>query len=202
MEELNILSTGVVAHFLISGIPWLVGIVAGGGLGVLCALGIHALFSARPELRRPSVMLPWRTLVMGLLMVAWSPFIVVFLGLGAIAGGAMVGAWVFLLALAFTAATLIEHWHPSPLSVQLIAGARTLAVASGMIAIGVGVIGGGGIGHLILEGVRLLQYDLMWRGLLTVIALALVLDLLLGVVQAFALNLAGMERPDGSGIEA
>ena len=142
MEELNIPITGVVEHFLITCVPWLIGIILGGGLGVLFARVIHTFFSARPELHRPSVLLPWRTLVMALLMVACSPFIVVLMGLGAMTGGVMVGVSVFLLALAFTTATLVEHWHPSPLGVRLIAGARTLAIASTLIAVGTGFTGG------------------------------------------------------------
>jgi hypothetical protein len=194
MEELDISTAAVVAHVLITWIPWLIGIAVGGGLGVLCGLGIRAIFSARPALRRPLLLLPWRTVVMGLLMVVWSPVIASLLGLGPIAGGVMVGASVCLLALAFTATMLGERWHPSPLGAQLIGGARTLAVASGLIAAGVGLAGGGGVGHLILAGARALQYGLMWKSLLVVLALALVLDLLLGMAQK-----AGFSIPGASG---
>ena len=190
MEELDISTAAVVAHVLTTWIPWLIGIAVGGGLGVLCGHGIRAIFSARPTLRRP-LLLPWRTFVMGLLMVVWSPFIVSLLGLGPIAGGVMVGALVCLLALAFTATVLVERWHPSPLGAQLIGGARTLAVASGLIAAGVGLVCGGGVGHLILAGARALQYGLMWKSLSVVLALALALDLLLGIAQKAAFPIPG-----------
>jgi hypothetical protein len=85
---------------------------------------------------------------MGLLMVVWSPFIVSLLGMGPLIGGVMVAGSVCLLATAFTATTLVEHWHPSPLGAQLIGGARTLAVVSGLIAAGVGLLGGGGSPNL------------------------------------------------------
>ena len=191
MEKLDLSTAAVVAYFLMSTIPWLIGLAAGGGLGALCALGIRAVFTARPGLRQTSVLLPWRTLLMGLLLWAWSPFMFVLLGLGAFAGGMVVGASVLLLALAFAAGTLVEHWQPSPLGVRLVAGARTLAVASGMVAVGAGTMGGGGLGWFLLEGARLQQYGLMWQALLVVLALALGLDLLLGVVQMVAYRWAG-----------
>lgn len=197
MEELTISTAAIVAQVLITCIPWLVGVLAGGGLGVLCALGIRATFSARPRLRSPSVLLPWRSVVAALLMVAWSPFVVVLLGLGALAGGVMVGSSVTVLALAFTCATLVGHWHPSPLGVRLVAGARTLAVASGLIAVGVGLFGGGGVGRLVLEGLRLQRTDLMWDGLLVVLVLVLALDVLLGVAQVFAFRLRGAAGGSG-----
>ena len=191
MEKIDISAAAVGVHLLISWIPWLIGIAVGGGLGALCALGNRAVLSARPALRRPLVLLPWRTLVMGVLMVVFSPLLATRLGLGPITGGVMVGGSVCLLAMAFTASTLVENWHPSPLGANLVAGARTLAVVSGLIAAGVGLLGGGGLGYTILEATRLQQYGVMWKGLLVVLALALVLDLGLGAAQMIALQQPG-----------
>jgi hypothetical protein len=190
MEELNISAAAVATHVLITWIPWIIGIVVGGGLGVLCGLGIRAFFSARPALRHP-LLLPWRTFVTGLFMVVCSPFIVRILGIGPIAGGVMVGASVCLLAMAFTATMLVEHWHLSPLGAQLIGGARTLAMASGLIAVGVSLMGGGGLGQVILGAARLPEYDLWWKGLSVVLALALGLDLALGIAQLITLQHSG-----------
>jgi hypothetical protein len=149
---------------------------------------LRAIFSARLALRRPLVLLPWRTFVKGFLMAVLSPFTVSLLGIGPISGAVMIGASVCLLAMAFTATMLVERWHPSPLGAQLIGGARTLAVASGLIAAGAGLLGGGGLGYTLMEVVRLSQYGLMWKGLLVILALALVLDLMLGFAQMIALQ--------------
>jgi hypothetical protein len=158
MEELNVSAATVVAHILITCIAWLIGIAVGGGLGALCALGMHATFSARPAWRRPCVLLPWRTLVMGLLTVVWSPFVASLLWLGPVTGGVMVAGSVSLLAMALTASTLLGCWHPSPAGSRFVAGARTLGVASSLLAAGVGLLGGGGLGSTILEAARLLQF--------------------------------------------
>jgi ABC-type proline/glycine betaine transport system permease subunit len=108
----------------------------------------------------------------------------------------MVGASVCLLTLAFTATTLVEAWYPPPLGARLVAGARTLAVASGLVAAGAGYLGGGGLGAAILDAARLQAYGPLCQGLLLILGLALVLDLALGFVQMLAL------RSKGDGAEA
>lgn len=191
MDDVGIPVTAIVQYLLISGIPWLIGVLVGGGLGLLCARGMRALWIARPALRYPLVLLPWRTLVMGFLMATWSPYIVTLLGLGPLAGGVMVGSSVCVLATAFTATMLVENWHPSPLSVRLVGGARTLAVASCLIAAGAGQIGGGGLDNVLWLAFALSDHDLLWQGVLVVLALALVFDLALGLAQLSVLMRSG-----------
>ena len=83
-----------------------------------------------------------------------------------------------------TVTTLFEHWYRSPLVVCFIAIARTLAVASvAVAAIGPLVVGSGGAGVLIFEGMRLLDYAQILRGFAIVVLLALVVDVLLGALQ-------------------
>jgi hypothetical protein len=170
-------------HLLITVIPWIVGMIVGGGLGAIVALMAHLLFSAVPGLRRPSMLLPWRTLVMGLLVFVWTPFLVTHLGIGPEYGGVTVGLVLLLLTMMVSTTVLIEHWHPERLAVRLIARARTLAGASQVIAVGVGFIGGGGIGFIMMQGMRLLDTSLAWRGGGIVVGLTLVLDMVIGVVQ-------------------
>jgi ABC-type proline/glycine betaine transport system permease subunit len=126
--------------------------------------------------------------VLGLLLALWSPFTFSLLGLGLFTGGITVAASVCLLALAFTASTLFGNWHAPSLGSQLVAGARTLAVASSLLAAGVGVLGGGGLGPAILTGARLMEYGLMWKGLLVMLVLALVCDVTFGLMQILALQ--------------
>jgi hypothetical protein len=157
--------------------------VLGGGLGYACALAARVLISALPRLRSASMLLPWRTFAVTVPLL--SPLIPVVLGLGTLAGATMVVLLVLLVALPFTASTLLEHWYPSPLAVRLIGGFRSLAAAS--VAIGTWipmVAGSGGAGVLIFrEGWRLLDYSLVLRGLCLVALLALLVDVLLGALQ-------------------
>jgi hypothetical protein len=189
----------LVEHSLISLAPWLVGVVVGGGLGYACALAARVLISALPGLRSASMLLPWRTFAVTVPLL--SPLIPVVLGLGILAGATMVALLVLLVALPFTASTLLEHWYPSPLAVRLIGGFRTLAVAS--VAVGTWipmVAGSGGAGVLIFrEGWQLLDYSLMLRGLCLTALLALLADVLLGALRCLLGRASGqaLEHSDG-----
>jgi len=97
----------------------------------------------------------------------------------------MVGLFVFLFGLPFTVVALLEQWYPSPLIVRLIAGARTLATASvAVAAVSPPLTGSGGAGVLIFQqGMLLLDYPQMLRGFAIVVLLALMIDILLGILQ-------------------
>lgn len=183
-------------HLLISLVPWLAGVVVGGGLGYVCALVARRLFSTRPGLRRASMLLPWRTVAVSLALVVLSPFVPVLVGLGTVAGATMVALFVLVFALPFTVVTLLEHWYPSPLAVRLIAGCRILATASVAVAAFTALVAGsGGAGVLILEGLRLLDHPQMLRGFLIVVVLALMIDILLGVLQLLVVSTLRKAQP-------
>jgi ABC-type nitrate/sulfonate/bicarbonate transport system permease component len=184
----------ILEHILLTLVPWLVGMVIGGGLGVVVALIARFLFSTVPALRWLSMVVPWRTVLTGLLVVVWSPMIVVWLGIGPLAGGVMVGLVVLLLATAFTGYVLVEHWHPTPVMVQLIALARNLGVLCSMIVVGAGFFGGGGVGAVMMQGMMLLRRELFWQGVLVVVGTALLLDLGLGLLQLTVARLVERQR--------
>ncbi len=171
-------------HLLISLLPWLVGVVGGGGLGYACALVARALFSKRPALRRPLMLLPWRTVAVTLPLL--SAFVPAVLGLGMITGMAIVGLFVFSFAFPFTVATLLDRWHPSTLLSHLIAGARTLGTASVVVAAATAMVGGGGgagAGAMIFYGMSIPEHGELLVGLSIVVLLALMVDVLLGGLQ-------------------
>lgn len=132
-------------HFLISAASWFVGIVLGGGLGYGGALVARSILTASASSGRYAILLPWRTLAITLLL--FSPLIPVVVGLGAFAGIAMAGLWVFVLALVVTITTLLEYWFPPSLAGRLVIGARGLAAASPIIAVGASFLGAGASAH-------------------------------------------------------
>ena len=185
----------VVEHLLISLVPWLAGVALGGGLGYLCAILVRALFSSFPNLSKPAMLLPWRAILMSFLLLVLSPASVAIFGLGPMAGAVVVGLSMLLLAMPLAASILLENWYPSPLAVRLVGGLRTLATASVVVAVGAGVFGGGGLGPSMIESVQLLQYGRALEGWLVIIALALVLDLLLGIPQLIAFRKSEEAHP-------
>jgi len=193
----------VVEHFLMSLLPWIVGVIVGGGLGAICGLILRFLFSSLPRGRWLLALFPWRTIVMGLLAVVWTPFIVARLGFGPTAGGVMVGLSVLLLGLVSIGGVLIEYWHPSPLIVRLIGVVRTLLTGAVVLAVGAGFVGGGGVGLVMIKGIRIFEYGMVWAGVGAVVGLLLIFDLVFGVPQAIAGYVAASRKAgDETGDEA
>jgi hypothetical protein len=164
-------------YALISSISWLVGVALGGGLGYGCALVARRILTSSTSSRRYITLLPWRTIVIAL--PVFSPNIPVAVGLGAFAGIGIAGLVVFVLAFVFTISTLLDDWFSPSLVCRLMTGARSLSVATPIIAVGASFLGGGGLGALIWQAGLHPNYPALWM----VVLLALVFDVMLGLVQ-------------------
>ena len=175
-------------HLAISLVPWFVAVLTGGSLGYLLAAVARWLYARIPGLRPASTLLPWRTAAMTLTVVALSPLIPAFIGLGTAAGATMVTLFAFAWIVPCTASTVLDHWYPSSLTWRLIGGFRTLAAASVAVAtLTSTAAGSGGAGRLVYqEGLGLLDHPQVAKGFLVVVLLALVIDLLLGALQIAA----------------
>jgi len=170
-------------HLLISLGPWLGGILIGGGLGYAGAYLLRDLYASKPDVRRAATIVPWRAMVLGLLLFAWSPFIPIRLGLGTAPAMVMAGLFTVLLWLPFTVGVLMHQWFPASLEVRLLGGSRSLAMAATAAALAVGVFTGGGVGPYLMQQINLLQWGQFFRGTLTLAAIAMIVDLLLGILQ-------------------
>ena len=163
---------------------WLIGIIAGGGLGYLCALTLRSVSTAFPQLRKPAVLIPWRTVIMALLLFISLPVLVIMqFGLGAKSGTISVGLTVFLLALVYAISVLLEYWHANRLLSRLVSGARTLATASPVFTALFGFFGGGGAGSIAIQSLRLFDFKTAVRAYFSVILLILFADILLGLLH-------------------
>jgi hypothetical protein len=186
-------------HLVISLVPWLAAVIVGGGLGYLLAVLVRWPYARPPGLRRPSTLVPWRTVATALTFVALSPAVPVFTGLGPLAGATMVLLFAFVWAMPCTASIVLDHWYPSSLAARLVGGFRTLAIATVSIStLTPTMAGSGGAGRLLFqEGWQLLDYPAVVSGFLVVVLLALAIDLLLGGLQIL---LPRPSRRPGQGI--
>jgi len=185
----------IVEHGLISLIGWVFGVIAGGGLGYALAVLVRRLFAAKPGLRKLAILLPWRTVLMTLILPLGFPvLIVIWVGLGPEAGMISVGLGTFLLALAYTTSTLLQHWHPGSVATRLVAWARTLATATVVFEFFVGVFGGGGVGFAVVQYIQLLDYETGLKHCGALIFIMLAFDLLLGGIQ-YTVAMRVEERP-------
>lgn len=177
-------SSVVIEHLLLSVLAWLAGLTSGSVLGYAYARLAGRLWAARPRLRRPAVVLPWRTVVvMAAAITLVYPYTAKAIGLGHAAGLLSIGVTVIVLALPFTAGLLLQPEPPSPLSARFIAGARTLALIAIAAAIMAYNAGAGGAGQLIWEGMNVGDQQQVATGFAVVALLCLATDFLLGLLQ-------------------
>ena len=181
-------------------LAWLIGGAIGGSLGASGALGLRWLCARLPLLRGLIALLPWRSIVAGLLLTLFV-FLArrgVFVNIFHLAGlplaftvqafGREVAVFlaslgVFLLALPIVANVFLEHWHPTPLAARLIARSRSLALVALAGTLIIGFFGGPGLGAFLSRRLGLLDLPVALTGLLQVLAWLVAIDILLGIVQ-------------------
>lgn len=174
----------IAQHLLLSLAPWLVGSILGTAVGYGIASLVKKLVISPAGLRGPLLLAPWRTIIMALLLIVYSPMIVVWVGLGSRAAFLTVGVIIFLLASAVVTGIFLEKDYPTSIAVRLVATARTLATSSFIITIFASVFGAGsGIGQLLIRHLNLLDFSFLFSTWLIVVAMTLVVDLLLGIPQ-------------------
>jgi hypothetical protein len=174
-------TVGAGFQLLLSLIPWLVGLVVGGGFGYFFARWLRPLIAKRVGLRRGLMWIPWRSVIVVLPYLAF--FAPIYFGLGLIAGSFIVGIYVFILSIPFTAVTFLNHWFPLPLRNRVISLARMIAVGAISIAAATGIIGGFVAGSQMVESFRILNYAGFFTVFFMVLCIAMLIDLLFGAVQ-------------------
>jgi hypothetical protein len=182
-------------HLLLSIVPWVAGGLIGGSLGYLIALAIRPLQS-RAGLYRVLRLLPWRTIAFvltAMAVYAAYPFIL----LGPVLRSAMPGSGflvhalasisvaVLALALPFTTSIIAGYWFQPSLGERLVAGARTLGVASVVLALTAIHWGVQSAGWLIatVDPFDYPRAPRVWLGYGIVVSVALIVDLVMGVLQ-------------------
>ena len=176
---MSTLSAGL--QLLLSLIPWLAGLLVGGGFGYFLARWLRPLIAKKIGLRRGLMWIPWRSVIVVLPYLAF--FAPVYFGLGLMTGSYIVGIYVFILSIPFTAVTFLNHWFPFPLRIRVISLARIIAVGAISIAAATGIIGGFVAGSQMVESFRILNYAGFFTVFFMVLGIALLIDLLFGAVQ-------------------
>ena len=172
------------SHLLISLGAWIGGMLVGGGLGSVFASILLPVWRGNPGTRRALALIPWRTVIFGLLLGVWSPFsLPPRLGLGTLTGLTTVGLAVALIAFPMMVCGLYEFWFPQSARERAVSGARTLLFIAMFAALAAGLVGGGGAGNYLLEQANLFNRGDYFRWMVILIATALALDLILGFVE-------------------
>lgn len=170
-------------HLLISFTAWIGSLFIGGGIGYLLFCLLQRFIESKPDNQPHMALIPWRTLILILVMLLWSPYLPIRLGLGTPTALVVMVLTVSLFSCSATATILMENQFPSSLRVRLFGGARTLLFITVFATLGVGLVGAGGVGSLFVELIRSMEYGKLVQGSLLFWGIWLVLDLLLGFVD-------------------
>lgn len=174
----------VFQHILLSLGPCMIGGALGGLIGYLLALWINGWGGQENNKVSRLILFPWRTLILVLLVIVYSPIILPWAGLGISASFFMTSSIIFLLSLPMATGIFLNNGSSPSKAAQMISSIRTLATASIVIAIWVSIYsGGGGLGFIMQQYLMLLEYNLWFTNWLVIAAITLVVDLLLGILQ-------------------
>ena len=176
--------SAIIEHVIISLIGWLLGVIIGGLVSRFLARRIQSILTSYPNVRKPAILLPWRTLLMAVILHAALPFLILLqFGFGLMTGILSIGLATFLMMLIFATPIFIgKEFHMSSVS-QLLSGVRTLATVAVVWETFIGNFGGGGIGFAASTHIRLLHYSMATKYYFTIIVIILIIDVLLGIVQ-------------------
>lgn len=177
--EMSILTN----HLLNSIVVWFAALIIGGGFGYFIVNALKPIMNAKPATRRRMTLIPWRSLILILMLLVWSPILGIWLGLGYLTGKVMVGLTLSLLTLPMIMKAHLNKWFPSSLLEGIVSLARTLLMIALFATLGVGNVGAGGFGYYLIQQVNLLEYGKLYEGIFILGVTALILDLVLGIIQ-------------------
>ena len=171
-------------HILLSLGPCLIGAALGGLIGYMLASWIKGWGGLENKKASRLILFPWRTLILVLVVIVFSPMLVVRVGLGNSASFLMTTSFIFLLSLPMAASIFLNNKSFRSTTTHMISSIRTLATSSIIITIWVSVYsGGGGLGFLMHQYMQLLEFNLWLSNWLVIAAITLVVDMLLGILQ-------------------
>ena len=175
---------GAFEHLVVALLGWLVGAVGGIAAGYGFAVLLRKLSSGGAKHGLVATLAPWRTVVVGLLLINLVPVIpVVVLGLGYAAGVASVAFVIFLCAVVVTVESVGTGLVAASAVGRMASWSRSLAVFSVVLATHYGFFGGGGLGGVFRESINLLEYERAFVVWCWVVGLALLIDLATGGIQ-------------------
>jgi len=176
-------------HILLSLGPCLIGSALGGLTSYMLASWVKGWGSLENKNVSRLILFPWRTLILILLVIVFSPIFVIWIGLGNSTSFLMTTSFIFLLSLPMATSIFLNKWSSLSTTTHMISSIRTLATSSIVIAIWVSIYsGGGGLGSLMLKHMQLLEFNLWLSNWLVVVVITLVVDILLGILQLSSLE--------------
>lgn len=171
-------------HVIISVFGAIIGISTGIFIGYQLARSFLSISQTVQNIRVWAIFFPSRTIVIALLLFLSFPFyLAVKFGIGVQTGIIGTSLSVFIISMCFSIPLFVSKVAPESFDSRLISGIRTLTALSVFFTTLVGHFGLGGVTHVALTHVNLLEYDLAFQYFISIILLLLILDIIGGIVQ-------------------
>ena len=185
---------GLINHTIVSIAGWLLGTALGWGTGY-ASLALWRKINPDPQRLSPyALFIPWRTIVLALLMVNYFPIIPLrWLGFGNETGILSVAFVVFWLTLIFVLQSMQGNQQKS----QFWSWARTIAVFSVLLTAHFSVWGGGGLGFVAEQQLMTFDFTSAWMYFVWMIGIALVIDLVIASGQLSVVRYTVQETKAG-----
>jgi hypothetical protein len=171
---------GLINHTAISIVGWLLGISLSWGTSYALLALWHKINLNQQKVYPFAFFIPWRTIVLGFLMVNYVPiFPILWFSIGNKAGIFSVAYIVFWLTLIF----VFQSTQKPQKILQFWSWSHTMAVFSVLLTAHYGTWGGGGLGYVARQQLVIMKYDSAWTYFIWMVGVALMIDLVMALGQ-------------------
>jgi ABC-type phosphate/phosphonate transport system permease subunit len=178
------LASAIFEHITIAIVGSTIGFVCALPLARLLGRAIRRLGVLYAASQRRLILLPWRTAFASAMVIMLIPvFLMLRFGLGTTYGTAAVAGMTLLISLLVITSAYAMSPTSSPMPFATLGLFRTFATLSTVLATQYGFVGAGGIGFRIWTDLALLRYRDVTVAWLVITALALAIDMSIGLVQ-------------------
>jgi hypothetical protein len=138
----------ILVHLGISLVPWIIVMLAGGGLAYLLATLLRRWFQGHPRALELMVLLPWRSIasLIALVMINTS-LMMWYFGFGTLSASVSTGVALSVLFVPWITSAFLHSWYPTSLFRKIGSIVRTFAI----LAIVLPVFLQMGMGHFIYQ---------------------------------------------------
>ena len=178
--NINIWQTAF-SHVIVSIVPWIIAVLAGGALGYILAITFRSWIRRSPGIFFYSAIFPWRSIAALISLIAITyPWIQMRYGLGDASGIFSMGIILIAWSVPCTMQAIFQHWFETTLRVRMVSTYRMLAIVS----IAITAITLHGTGYMIIyAGLQNLNDAITFQGYALTGGILLIVDLILGFIQ-------------------
>ncbi len=192
MDELTLTLPIVLQHLQVALIPWLIVMLAGGGLSYLLSRPLRSWVNDHPRAPRFLTLIPWRSAtIWSALVVIQSPWVIFSFGLGTFSASLSLGIALGLLIIPWLLAASLRSWYrtgtyekgfSNPNAIEW-ESLLNIVRLSAILSIVLVVFLQAGMGYFIWRSSSTNDFSKMFQGYEVVGLMMVVVDFIFGVIH-------------------